>query len=48
MYYNVAKTSLPFPGDVDSSERQVRTRIADIFERLRGIGQARAELQLFR
>ncbi|XP_047125491.1 sec1 family domain-containing protein 2 isoform X1 [Hydra vulgaris] len=32
-------------GDLDSSERQIRTRVADIFERLRGISQARTQMQ---
>ncbi|XP_057313042.1 sec1 family domain-containing protein 2-like [Hydractinia symbiolongicarpus] len=35
-------------GDLDASERQVRTRMADIFERLRGIGEARKEMQQLR
>jgi len=32
-------------GDLDSSERQIRTRIADVFERLRVISQARREMK---
>jgi len=30
---------------LDSSERQIRTRIADVFERLRDISQARREMK---
>jgi len=35
-------------GDLDASERQIRTRIADIFERLRGVGESRENMQVLK
>ena len=35
-------------GDLDASERQIRTRVADIFERLNGINSAREGLASFK
>ena len=35
-------------GDLDASERQIRTRVADIFERLNGISSAREGMASFK
>lgn len=47
-FHNFKRLLLSLSGDLDASERQIRTRIADVFERLRDIGGARNGLKNFK